>query len=51
MEKPKSDSPTAFREPFKTFIAISAHEEFELESVDVMAAFLQAEGTRARCVC
>ena len=43
VEKPKSDSPTASRESFKTFIAISANEEFELESVDVTAAFLQAE--------
>ena len=43
MEKPKSDSPTTLRESFKIFIAISANEEFELESVDVTAAFLQAQ--------
>ncbi|XP_068232178.1 titin-like [Palaemon carinicauda] len=42
-EKPKSDSPTALRESFKTFIAVSANEGFELESVDISAAFLQAE--------
>ena len=42
-EKPKSDSPTALRESFKTFIAVSANEGFELKSVDITAAFLQAE--------
>ena len=43
IEKPKSDSPTALRESFKTFIAVSANEEFELRSIDISAAFLQAE--------
>lgn len=42
-EKPKSDSPTALRESFKTFIAVSANEGFALENVDISAAFLQAE--------
>ena len=43
IEKPKSDSPTALRQSFKTFIAVSANEEFELRKIDISAAFLQAE--------
>ena len=40
--KPQSDSPTAIRESVKIFLSVAANEEFELESVDIRAAFLQS---------
>ena len=40
--KPQSDSPTAMRESVKIFLSVAANEEFELESVDIRAAFLQS---------
>ena len=42
-EKPQSDSPTALRESVKIFLAVAANEAFELESVDIRAAFLQSK--------
>ena len=41
-EKPQSDSPTAMRESVKPFLAIAANQGFDLESVDIRAAFLQS---------
>jgi hypothetical protein len=41
--KPQSDSPTAMRESIKIFLSIAANEAFELESVDIHAAFLQSK--------
>ena len=38
---PRSDSPTASKDSFKMFLAISANEKFELKSLDVTTAFLQ----------
>ena len=32
---PRSDSPTASKDSFKTFLALSANEEFEIKSLDV----------------
>ena len=40
-EKPRSDSPTASKEIFKSIIAITANESWKLELLDVTAAFLQ----------
>ena len=42
IDKPQSDSPTALRESYKTFIAIAANKGYELCSVDIRAAFLQS---------
>ena len=42
-EKPQADSPTAMRESVKPFLAIAANEGFELEAVDIRAAFLQSK--------
>ena len=41
--KPQSDSPTASKESFKLFMAISANFGFKLTSVDIRAAFLQSK--------
>ena len=41
--KPQADSPTAMRESVKPFLAIAANQGFELESVDIRAAFLQSK--------
>ena len=38
---PQSDSPTALKDSFKTFLAIAANESFEIKTLDVTAAFLQ----------
>ena len=38
---PRSDSPTARKDSFKTFLALSANEGFEIKSLDVTTAFLQ----------
>ena len=38
---PQSNSPTASREPFKTFLAIAANEGFKIQNMDVKSAFLQ----------
>ena len=38
---PQSDSPTASRESFKTFLAIAANEGFKIQNMDVKSAFLQ----------
>jgi hypothetical protein len=43
VEKPQSDSPTAMRESVKVFLVVAANEGFELESVDIRAAFLQSK--------
>ena len=40
--KPQSDSPTALRESLKVFLAVSANMDFEIASLDIRAAFLQA---------
>ena len=37
---PQSDSPTASRESFKTFLAIAANEGFNIQNMDVKSAFL-----------
>ena len=39
---PQSDSPTALRESNKVFYAMAANEGFNLRSMDIKAAFLQA---------
>ena len=39
----QSDSPTASREIFKVFCAISANEQWNIEASDVRSAFLQSE--------
>ena len=41
--KPQSDSPTASRDSFKLMMAVAANEGFELSSIDICAAFLQAK--------
>ena len=41
--KPQSDSPTAMRESFKLFLAITANSSFQMRAIDIRAAFLQAE--------
>ena len=41
--KPQADSPTAMKESNKIFLAISANEGFEIQSVDIKAAFLQSK--------
>ena len=38
---PQSDSPTALKDSFKTFLAIAANESFEIKTLYVTAAFLQ----------
>ena len=38
---PRSDSPTASKDSFKTFLALSANEGFEVKTLDVTTAFLQ----------
>jgi hypothetical protein len=40
--KPQADSPTALRDSFKMFHAVTANEDFEIESIDIRAAFLQS---------
>ena len=42
-EKPQSDSPTVLRASVKTFVAVAANEGFEICSIDITGAFLQAE--------
>ena len=39
----QADSPTASRDTFKVFCAISANEKWEVEGSDVQAAFLQSD--------
>ena len=41
--KPQSDSPAALKESFKLCLALAANEGFQLASVDIRAAFLQAK--------
>jgi len=41
-DKPQSDSPTVLKENSKIFYALTANEDFEIASVDIRAAFLQA---------
>ena len=43
-EAPQSDSPTMLRESMKLFFSVAANEGFQLRSVDIRAAFLQAKG-------
>ena len=38
---PQSDSPTASRESFKTFLALAANQSFHIKNMDVKSAFLQ----------
>ena len=40
---PQSDSPTMLRESLKLFFSVAANEGFNLRSVDIQAAFLQAK--------
>ena len=42
-QKPQSDSPTVLRASVKTFVAVAANEGFEICSIDITGAFLQAE--------
>ena len=39
----QSDSPTILRASVKTFVAVAANEGFEICSMDITGAFLQAE--------
>ena len=41
--KPQSDSPTIRRESLKMFFAIAANQQFQLQAIDIRAAFLQAK--------
>ena len=41
--KPQSDSPTVSRESLKTFVAMAANEQFDICSMDITGAFLQAD--------
>merc|ERR1712002_185008 len=43
-DKPQSDSPTLLRESLKMYFAVAANEGFNLRSLDIRAAFLQAKG-------
>ena len=43
-EKPQSDSPTLLRESLKMYFAVAANEGFNLRSIDIRVAFLQAKG-------
>jgi len=43
-KKPQSDLPTLLRESLKMYFAVAANEGFELRSIDIRAAFLQAKG-------
>ena len=38
---PQSDSPTASRDSFKTFLALAANENLQIKNMDVKSAFLQ----------
>ena len=38
---PQSDSPTASRDSFKTFLALAAKENLQIKNMDVKSAFLQ----------
>ena len=40
---PQADSPTMLRESLKLFFAIAANQNFNLRSVNIRAAFLQAK--------
>merc|ERR1711905_41629 len=40
---PQADSPTMRRESLKLFFALAANEDFNLRSIDIRAAFLQAK--------
>ena len=40
---PQSDSPTMLRESMKLFFSVAANENFNLRSIDIRAAFLQAK--------
>ena len=42
-EPPLSDSPTVLRESNKLFTAVAANQSFEIVSIDIRAAFLQAK--------
>ena len=42
-EKPQSDSPAVLRALVKTFVVTAANEGFEICSIDITGAFLQAE--------
>jgi len=41
--KPQSDSPTVLRASVKAFVTVAANKEFEICSMDITGAFLQAE--------
>ena len=41
-EYPQSDSLTAQKDSFKTFLAIAANESFQIKTLDVMAFFWKA---------
>ena len=41
-EQPQSDSPTVAKESFKMLMVIAANEGFKVVSMDIRAAFLQA---------
>ena len=38
---PRSDSPTASKDYFKTFLALAANEGYQIKNLDVTTAFLQ----------
>lgn len=41
-EQPQSDSPTGAKESFKLLAALAANSNFKVVSIDIRAAFLQA---------
>ena len=41
-EAPQSDAPAMLRESMKLFFAVAANQDFNLRSIDIRAAFLQA---------
>ena len=41
--KPQADSPTAMRESFKLFCSLASNQKFEIQSMDIRAAFLQSK--------
>ena len=43
-KKPQSDSPTLLGESLKMYFVVAANEGFDIRSIDIRAAFLQANG-------
>ena len=43
IDQPQADSPTVAKESFKMFMALAANSKFDVVSMDIRAAFLQAK--------